>query len=209
MKSAFQHDSCTSLNETNSTQVLRFLYFLANKVNSNTSTIANVASTEERLPSTARQFKSRCRYGLPKDPFINYENLVCLFHGTITLLAILDRFLWNVWPRETYRIGRGSAGTDFKDGLKPGPWSVKLYYILACISGRYSILALNLVLFTMMYSLHAWLSESWLSRNVIDMCNVKAANRRLHVWNGVALAVLTLVHVWSILLPCVSHGWCA
>jgi hypothetical protein len=39
------------------------------------------------------------------------------------------------------------------------------------------------------------------------MSNAVHANLRLHKCNGIALCVLTLVHVWSILLPCVTHGW--
>ena len=35
------------------------------------------------------------------------------------------------------------------------------------------------------------------------------ANIRLHVYNGIALCVLTLLHVWSILFPCIFHGYTA
>jgi hypothetical protein len=36
---------------------------------------------------------------------------------------------------------------------------------------------------------------------------MSAANLRLHKWNGIAISVLTLVHVWSIIFPCIFHGW--
>ena len=90
---------------------------------------------------------------LPKrPPGLSYEVFVSALHYTLCIVAILDRFLWNTWPRQTYHIGRGSAGSDRMDGLKPGPWSVALYDILARVSGRYAILAYNLLLLTRMES---------------------------------------------------------
>lgn len=140
-------------------------------------------------------------------PLIDYETLIWSVYGVLTILACVDRFTLNVWPRETHTIGAGSAGSDFKDGIKHGPWSVAFYDIIARISGRYSILALNLLLFTMMRSTAAALSESWIARHLVDFSNVFDANLRLHKWNGIALAVLTLIHVWSIVLPCIFNGW--
>lgn len=128
-------------------------------------------------------------------------------YGAITIIAIVNRFKWNAWPRETYSIGSGSAGSDFVGGLKPGPWAVKAYDIIARVSGRYSIVALNLLLFTMMHNSFAWLSESWIARNFIDMRNNVEANRRLHKWNGIGIVVMTLLHVWSVVFPCIFHGW--
>lgn len=163
------------------------------------------------LPTAFSVPKTTQRAGFSTNiSILNYEALVWLIYGSVTMFFVLDRFFWNVWPRETYRIGAGSAGSDFKDGLKRGPWSVQVYDIIARASGRYTIIALNLVLFTMMHSFQAWLSESWLARRgVIDFTNAKAANRRLHIWNGVGIVVLTLAHVWTILLPCLTHGWSA
>lgn len=140
-------------------------------------------------------------------PFIHYETFVWVVYGTFAVLAVVDRFVWNVWPRETYRIGTGTAGSDFVDGLKAGPWSVKMYDAVARISGRFDIVSLNLLLFTMSHTTYDWLSESWLARNVFDMRNYKEANRRLHKWNGIGLIVATLLHVWSIVFPCITHGW--
>lgn len=140
-------------------------------------------------------------------PFIHYETFAWVVYGTFTILAVVDRFVWNVWPRETYSIGAGSAGSDFVDGLKAGPWAVQLYDAVARISGRFSIIALNLLVFTMSHTAYSWLAESWLARNVFDMHNYIEANRRLHKYNGILIAVMTLLHVWSIVFPCIFHGW--
>ena len=52
-----------------------------------------------------------------------------------------------------------------------------------------------------------WLASSWLANNVVDCSNIVSANLRAHMWNGIALCILTLIHVWSILLPCLTHKW--
>lgn len=140
-------------------------------------------------------------------PFINYELFVWFVYLIFATLAITDRFVWNIWPRETYNIGKGTAGSDFVNGLKPGPWSVKMYDAVARASGRFDIMALNLLFFTMSHTTYSWLAESWMARNIFDMRNYMEANRRLHKWNGIALVSMTLLHVWSILFPCIFHGW--
>jgi hypothetical protein len=66
----------------------------------------------------------------------SYEVVAWLLYSTITLAAIVDRFTTNIWPRQTFLIGKGTAGTDFVDGLKPGPWSVAFYDIAARVSGE-------------------------------------------------------------------------
>jgi len=58
-----------------------------------------------------------------------------------------------------------------------------------------------------MHSLFAWATESFVGRNLIDMGNSSEANRRIHKWNGIAIVVLTLLHVWTILAPPIFHGW--
>lgn len=120
---------------------------------------------EEKHPSESRILQAG-------RPFIRYETLVWLVYGAITVLAIADRFSTNLWPRQVFRIGRGTAGSDFTDGLKAGPWSVKFYDIVARVSGRYSILALNLLLFTAMKTTESFLSESWISRRAVDFSDV-------------------------------------
>lgn len=53
-------------------------------------------------------------------PWISYEVFQWTWFLTLCVLAIADRFAWNVWPRQTYTIGAGSAGSDRLSGFKPG-----------------------------------------------------------------------------------------
>lgn len=93
--------------------------------------------------------------------------------------------------------------------MKEGPWSVVAYDVIARISGRHSICAFNLLLIVRLRSLeHAILSSNWVN-SILDCSNIIKANLRLHKWNAILLCVLTLIHVWSILLPCVTHGYSA
>lgn len=142
-------------------------------------------------------------------PPIHYGTLVWVVYGTFTVLAMVDRFTTNVWPRQGFRIGAGTAGSDFLDPIKPGPWSVGFYDAVARLSGRYSICALNLLFATMMKTTLAAAEASWIGRRVIDFRGAAAANAGLHKWNGIGLAVFTLVHVWSIFTPVVFHGYAA
>lgn len=57
-----------------------------------------------------------------------------------------------------------------------------------------------------MHTLEAYLPQSPLAK-LIDFSHIITANRRLHVINGVLLCLLTLIHVWSVLLPSVFSGW--
>lgn len=52
-------------------------------------------------------------------------------------------------------------------------------------------------------------SNSFVSRHLLDCRNIVNANIRLHRYTAIALCVLTVLHVWSILFPCVFHGWSA
>eukprot|EP00615_Pteridomonas_danica_P003382 CAMPEP_0114348804 /NCGR_PEP_ID=MMETSP0101-20121206/15015_1 /TAXON_ID=38822 ORGANISM="Pteridomonas danica, Strain PT" /NCGR_SAMPLE_ID=MMETSP0101 /ASSEMBLY_ACC=CAM_ASM_000211 /LENGTH=93 /DNA_ID=CAMNT_0001486977 /DNA_START=53 /DNA_END=331 /DNA_ORIENTATION=+ len=56
-----------------------------------------------------------------KKKLLKYEILLWGLYVTTTILAIMDRFTTNYWPRETFTIGSGSAGSD-RINLKPGPW---------------------------------------------------------------------------------------
>lgn len=145
----------------------------------------------------------------PHRPLIPYGTLVWAVYGTITVLAMVDRFTTNVWPRQGFRIGAGTAGSDFLDPIKPGPWSVGFYDAVARLSGRYSICALNLLFATMMHTTLAAVEASWVGRRLIDFRGAAAANAALHKWNGIGLTVFTLVHVWSIFTPVVFHGYAA
>ena len=94
-------------------------------------------------------------------------------------------------------------------GFKPGPWSVVVYDVIARVSGRFSICCFNLLLITRFRCLeHALLNSEWVNE-MLDCTDIMKANLRIHKWNAIALCVLTFVHVWSILLPCVTHGYSA
>ena len=49
--------------------------------------------------------------------------------------------------------------------------------------------------------------SSWIGQHVIDCRNITKSNIEAHRLNGISLCILTLIHVWSILLPCVTHKW--
>ena len=132
---------------------------------------------------------------------IPYEHAMWILWGTMITLWIVDRFTTNLWPRQGFTVGRGTAGTDFSDGLKPGGWSVKFYDICARTSGRFATLALNLLYMTTSHSTFYRLKESPLVAKYIDMRDCIEANHRLHFYAGSLICVLTLVHVWSILVP--------
>jgi len=51
------------------------------------------------------------------------------------------------------------------------------------------------------------IASSWIGKHIIDCSNITKSNIEAHKWNGIALCVLTLIHVWSILVPCVTHNW--
>ena len=99
------------------------------------------------------------------------------------------------------------AGSDRLEGYKPGPWSVVLYDCLARISGRYCILCYNFLLITRLESLEYILTNSFVSKHLLNCSNIVNANTRLHSWTGIGLCVITLLHVWSILFPCIFHGY--
>lgn len=160
-------------------------------------------SVDEFRSSVPARARERSR------PTLSYEAVVWAIYLAVTALAVADRFVWNVWPRQTHMIGSGSAGSDRLVGYKPGPWSVVAYDVIARVSGRVSIVALNLLMLTMMRAPLEWLASSRALARLVDTSDIVTANRRLHKWNGIALCVLTLVHVWSILLPCLTHGWAA
>lgn len=51
-----------------------------------------------------------------------YEVILWTVHLAATILAVADRFTTNVWPRQSFTIGAGSAGNDRMNGFKEGPW---------------------------------------------------------------------------------------
>jgi len=43
--------------------------------------------------------------------------------------------------------------------------------------------------------------------HILDCSNIVKTNLQAHKWNGIALCTCTLIHVWSILFPCLTHQW--
>ena len=76
----------------------------------------NVVTQDESESSKSKPPSSPKRL----TPWINYEVFQWTWFLTLCILAIADRFTWNVWPRQTYTIGAGSAGSDRLSGFKPG-----------------------------------------------------------------------------------------
>lgn len=135
---------------------------------------------------------------------ISYEILVWIIYSILTSLAIYDRFDWNVWPRQSFNYSNFPGSSDRIVGYAEGPWSVIFYDVCARISGRFAIFSLNLLFLTQCRIWNNWLTKYC---SIIDCSDILNGNLRLHTWNGIALVVLTLLHVWSILFPCVIHGW--
>ena len=136
----------------------------------------------------------------------------------ITAWWIIDRFDGNKWPRDWFQthmpfklsiIGEDKYGGDFYPAawqLKDGPFWVKFYDGCARASGRFTILSLNGLMYIFMHNLHFWFMEcGWLSR-LVDFTD-ETARLRIHTILGWSTVVSTLVHIWSILFPCVFHGY--
>jgi hypothetical protein len=159
------------------------------------SHVPQVLEENEKTHSTSTGTRTRLAWRIP------YERAMWIFWTSIITLWIVDRFTTNLWPRQGFTVGRGTAGSDFSDGLKPGGWSVKFYDVCARTSGRFATLALNLLYMTTSHSTFYWLAESPFVTKYIDMRDCIEANHRLHYYSGILICVLTLVHVWSILFP--------
>ena len=78
--------------------------------------------------------------------------------------------------------------------------------MIARISGRYSIFALNALFLTMMKASYRFLEQSWVGRRLVDFTD-EAASKRIHKRIGITLCILTLVHVLTILLPAITDGY--
>ena len=55
--------------------------------------------------------------------------------------------------------------------------------------------------------LEQYLESSWISKHIIDCSNTAKANMEAHKFNGIGLCIMTMIHTWSILLPCMTHKW--
>ena len=135
---------------------------------------------------------------------IPYFWLIWLSFTAIQIPWILDRFFWFLWPRQSFQLSFRTGGD--REALKDGPWSVKFYDVAARFTGRFSIVTTNYLLFTMMHQTHQWLESNRFLNRFIDFSD-ETARLRVHKVLGISLAVFMLVHVWSILLPCVTHGF--
>ncbi|CAM9533486.1 unnamed protein product [Ectocarpus sp. 6 AP-2014] len=128
----------------------------------------------------------------------------------ISTFMVLDRFYWNVWPRQS--ICTDGCGGDFfcdmdddPGCLKAGPWSAKVFDVIARISARLIISTTNLIFITMCHGTWNWLSEINMLRSLLY--SWRADNAWLHAIGGWTLGVVTLLHVWSLFLPSMFHGY--
>lgn len=142
---------------------------------------------DSRENSLVNEAKSKRKFPLKiSRPLVSYEVFMWVMSWTIIILAIVDRFHWQVWPRNAFKLGGLGWGSD-RDELKPGPWSVKLYDVIARISGRHAILCYNLMLITRLESWEWIFTNSKFIKAFIDTSNIVNANIRLHTWNGIGL----------------------
>uniref|UniRef100_A0A6U5HDT5 FAD-binding FR-type domain-containing protein n=2 Tax=Corethron hystrix TaxID=216773 RepID=A0A6U5HDT5_9STRA len=127
---------------------------------------------------------------------ISYEAAFWMVFLSTTALFVMDRLTTNFWPRQSFSntFSTGSDNFEFKDG----PWTVRTYDIFARVSGRFTMIALNALFFTMMKTSYQYISEN-LDR-YIDFSD-DTAPLRIHKWIGISLCVVTIIHVWSILFP--------
>ena len=144
-------------------------------------------------------------------PCISYERISWLLFAQLTRWFVADRFVGHVWMRDTIRPGsfsrQGSRsfGGDRRDIIE-GPFFVKFYDVVARISGRFTMLGLNGLMFVFMHALHFRAMEcGWLTE-LVDFTD-EHARHRVHKCLGWGVVIATLVHIWSILFPCVFHGY--
>ena len=57
---------------------------------------------EDKGPASSKSF----------DPIFSYEAVVWTVFLATTACAIIDSFTTNIWPRQAFSIGGGSAGND-------------------------------------------------------------------------------------------------
>lgn len=83
------------------------------------------------------------------------------------------------------------------------------YYDTATPTATFSLLVLPAVMLFVfrLHMLEQYLASSWISKHILDCSNITKANLEAHRINGIGLVVMTLIHIWSILLPCVTHNY--
>ena len=135
---------------------------------------------------------------------VSYERFFWVLFTITTVLWVVDRFTTNYWPRQSF--GKDMLGVGFdKIPLKDGPAGVKMYDILARISGRASICTMNALFVTMMHTSYNYISD----KNIpfIDMHGWQEVNSRIHTIMGWGTAVMMVPHVWSVFFPVIFNGW--
>lgn len=95
-----------------------------------TATMA--ASAQQKISARLAKNRNLCRP--------SFGVVVWALFSTLTALWIIDRFTWQINPRQLYSIGSAADGRGRVAGdptkVKEGPFSVAFYDIFARISGR-------------------------------------------------------------------------
>eukprot|EP01060_Flectonema_neradi_P028829 TRINITY_DN3884_c1_g1_i2.p1 TRINITY_DN3884_c1_g1~~TRINITY_DN3884_c1_g1_i2.p1 ORF type:complete len:399 (+),score=48.81 TRINITY_DN3884_c1_g1_i2:94-1290(+) len=134
----------------------------------------------------------------------SYENVFWVIFWIITILWVVDRFTTNYWPRQSFGKDVLGIGND-KVPLKDGPIGVKLYDILARVSGRMVIMTMNALFITMMHTTYNYISD--FNIPFVDMHGWQEANSRIHTKMGWITGILMIPHVWSVFFPVILNGW--
>ena len=148
-----------------------------------------------RLICSAMASKHQC--------FVTYKALLWMGFIFISTVFIVDRLTTNVSPRQSF--ARPGYGTGSDGGFAKSPWSWQINQGISRISGRYTMVALNALLFTSMHTLHARLSSSAVARYV-DFTD-ETARLDIHKKVGISICFVTILHVWGILLPTIFQGY--
>ena len=137
---------------------------------------------------------------------VKYATLFWVVFTVLTLLFIIDRLTINIVPRQAFNIRSlgYTTGTDHHD-FPTSPWTATLHEIVSRLSGRYNMVALNALFFTMMHTLHAKMASSRLAE-YIDFSD-HSAPIIIHEKIGLSICIITIIHVWGILFPTLFEGY--
>ena len=132
---------------------------------------------------------------------LGYKLAFWVFYLVAMTLSVLDRFFTNLMQRRWFnQPGVGDSMT-----IKDGPWTVQFNDFFSKFSGRYTLVALCFLLFTMMHTTHFYLSTTWLGR----LINFNDHNGRTacHRWVGISQCAVTILHVWTVTFPGIFSGY--
>lgn len=119
---------------------------------------------------------------------IKYETFYWIIFYSLSIITIVDRFTMNLW----------SMGID--NPPFDGPWTVRVFDIVARASGRLTIITTNVMFLTqcrVIANIIAEYAPRWL---IID--DIQETHKKIHSQVGKYwVAIPILLHVWSILLP--------